>query len=1173
MTSRFQDASRVCESGDTMINKRTTARIAVGLAALAIAVLCALTTAAPRAEAAYGDLYGAAPINDGGGPADEAPAIAGNRAFWAGACDRGAFTGVFGSLVSRGGFGSRSTQVRAPMALGTHVSVAAPATPDHCLDWGAASPYKFDSKLWVAGGSPGWRLPAVTQAGAHPDGTSMFGWRRGASDIGFPPGVLIDGSVDNIVVDLPPGFVGNPQAVSECTGEEFRSSPLRCPPESQVGVLRLYIEGAPFGGSNNGTGYDTTYPVYNLQPRPGRAAELGFGYASGERAVTVRLTGKARTNGDYGVTAFVGQIPAALSPLMQTITLWGVPWAAENDIWRAKLGHMENSACKAQQGVTDGGQYYIPPGGLKVLVDQDCRALYDPSWGDIKPFLTNETDCNPAPVVRWSTDAFQHPGPLTADGDPDIGAYPFPASGAPWVEPVGWKTYTSTSPAVAGCEGLGFEPDIEFSPTSDQADGASGLHVGLSVPQNNEPPPGVAHDPGLANDIADGAPGHWRSAAGRATAHLRDTVVTLPEGFSVNPSGATGLTACSDAGIGVRGFDDVNGRVLFNDGDPFNKDAGADGAECPDASKIGTARVDTPLLAEPVLGDVVLGEPKSTDPASGEMFRLFIVVRDAERGLVVKIHGTATADPQTGRISSTFANNPELPFDDLILDIQGGQRGLLALPARCGSPSWSTSLTAWSGSPAVVDGGAFDVGSNCDAGFSPSLVAGSTPRGGRSNATFSFQFSRRDGEQYLRGLTAKLPQGLLASVKDLPLCSNAAADAGACPAGSKIGVLDAKAGSGDPFVLEEKGEVFLTEGYKGGEYGLAVKVRPIAGPFRGQWELSPIIVRQAIHVDRTSAQVTAVSDPFPLIHHGVPLRVREVTVLVNRPGFMLNPSDCTSKQVGATLLSDRGASSNTSSPFQASGCGSLAFEPTLKLALTGKKQTTTGKHPGIKAVVTQQGVPEAGIERAEVRLPKSLALDVNNAHALCEYVDGTKPDLENHCPKGSIVGRARAVSPLLNDPLVGNVYFVKNVRIDPKTGNQIRTLPMIVVALRGEIAVNLKGESDTTKTGKLVNTFANVPDAPVSQFNLNINGGKTGILAVTRTRRSLINICNSGRQVAEADMDGQNGRRHDFDITMAKPCAKKTRKAKKTACKTAKQKAAKTCRRKAKHNKTARRAS
>ncbi len=193
-----------------------------------------------------------------------------------------------------------------------------------------------------------------------------------------------------------------------------------------------------------------------------------------------------------------------------------------------------------------------------------------------------------------------------------------------------------------------------------------------------------------------------------------------------------------------------------------------------------------------------------------------------------------------------------------------------------------------------------------------------------------------------------------------------------------------------------------------------------------------------------------------------------------------------------------------------------------------------------------------------VRLPRSLALDPDNAQALCEYDVGIKPDLENHCPKGSIIGRARAISPLLNKPLAGNVYFVKNVRIDKQTGNRIRTLPMIIVALRGEVAINLRGVSSTTKNGRLVNTFANVPDAPISQFNLNIRGGRNGILAVTRTRRARINICAAGKQVAEADMDGHNGKRFDRDIAFKKPCAK--RKPKKAVCKTRAQKRSKACR-------------
>jgi hypothetical protein len=561
--------------------------------------------------------------------------------------------------------------------------------------------------------------------------------------------------------------------------------------------------------------------------------------------------------------------------------------------------------------------------------------------------------------------------------------------------------------------------------------------------------------------------------------------------------------------------------------------------------------VTSPAIEETLSGVMVLRTPKSTDPISGEMLRMALIVRNDERGILVKLPGSATADPQTGRLTATFDDNPQLPLDHVEVKLRGGDRGVLAMPRECGEVSTEAALTPWSNPTSrIVTDHPSRVDQRCENGFSPKLAAGNSDNAARGQGgTYSFKFSREDGEQWLRGLTAKLPKGLLASVKDVPLCANALADAGNCPAASKIGVVDAKAGSGDPFVLEEKGEVFLTEGYKGGEYGLAVKIRPVAGPFRGEYELSSIVVRQAIHVDRTTAEVTAVSDPFPLIHHGIPLRAREVNVLVNKSGFMLNPSDCTQKQSSAQLLSDEGTTAGFTDPFQVTGCPALAFKPKLALSLTGRKQVTTGKHPGIKALVTQQGTSEAGIEQAVVRLPKSLALDPENAQALCEFADGTKPDLENRCPAGSIVGRARAKTPLLKDDLVGNVYFVKNVRRDPETGNEIRTLPMIIVALRGEIAINLKGESSTTKAGRLVNTFASVPDAPISQFNLNIAGGKTGIIAVTRTRRAKINLC-AGRHIAEADMDGHNGRRYDTDIRMKTPCTKRqVKKAKRAAAK------------------------
>ncbi|HEX2071009.1 MAG TPA: hypothetical protein VHF90_05105 [Thermoleophilaceae bacterium] len=1046
----------------------------------------------------FGDDFGIADVNT---PSSQSvPAYPGTKAIWAGTCDRANAPG-FGQPIP-GGFGSRPATMKVPNGNQPPIfsTVAAPEVSMHCIDWGTET-HPLDLELFTD--PPAWRLAASTEAGDHPDATAVFHYRK------RDDALSVEGSLDDIVVDLPAGFVGDPNAVPKCTQEQFAVQPVQCPPESQVGVLTLRLFAPPAISGNLGITTRENHPLFNLEPRRGYAAELGIANLSTENITTARIVAKARTSGDFGVTSFVSQIPAALPVISQAVTLWGVPWAQANDIYRAPMV------------VSTEPKRVVPAQGL---VPSD-RVSYDPSWGPIRPFVSNPTECDGLdPVVTLFTDSYQRQGAVTAEGFPD------PTDG-------GWVRVTTTSPPVTGCEKPPFDPSASFAPTSTAPDSPSGLDVDLTIPQNDDPPAGVASDP----SDSSGAPAHWRSPAGRATAHLEKSVVTLPEGMSVNPSGAAGLEGCSDERFGLR----VAGPpARFTDHDPFD----GQGLECPAGSRIGTVSVRTPLLDDLLEGSVVLGEPKSTDPQSGEMFRMFLVVEAPDRGLIAKIYGTAVANPATGQLTATFVQNPRLPFEELSLNLKGGDRGLLATPQSCGAKVTSSVFAPWTaahggGGPVRNLTDAFTIAGDCAQRFSPQLVAGMSSPAARGGGTFGFQFSREDREQWVGGLTATLPKGLLASVRDVALCTNAQANAGSCPAGSRIGTVDAAAGAGTPFVLERKGSAFLTEGYKGCPYGLAVVVPVEAGPFRGQMALSDVVVRQKVCVDRSTAQVTAISDPLPLIHHGVPLRVRRVTVNVDRSGFMLNPSDCEAKQVAASLVSDKGAVSNPAVGFQAAGCAALPFKPRLTFALTGRKQTGTGKHPGIKAKVTQAGVGEAGIESARVVLPKTLALDPSNAQALCEFADGTKPDLENHCPRGSIVGRARAVSPLLKQPLVGNVYFVKNVRIDPDTGKPRRTLPMIIVALRGEIAVNLRGESSTTKGGRLINTFAEVPDAPISRFNLNIRGGSKGILAVTRTRRSRIDLCTAGRQVAEADFDGHNGRIHDRNIKMKTPCkAKKARK-------------------------------
>lgn len=1124
---------------------RSTGSGTMRMLAASLALTAALlAVAAPTAHAdhePFGTNFGIAGAFDGDGdpvtlfdgrkgadpndPDDPTP-----RALWAGACD-----------------------TEAEDTSGTGVGTAdSPAL--HCIDSGAAyfdlpsqtDPVPGFDNVWQPGQEPSWRLNALTQAGAHPDATLSFWFQRWEhSPAAENPGatgvqVISDGEPKDVIVKLPAGFVGNPNALPRCPAEAVRTSPPSCPPETQIGVSEISLARAAGGDHQR-------VPIWNVEPRRGKVAEFMLSANINEIGrVNIPIVARARTDGDFGIDALALNLPSGLPVVGQTVTLWGVPWDASHDKFRAPT-----------QFVSD-PRLGIPPDGFPDDEGNQPQP-YDPSWGPIVPFLMNPTECDASapPVTRI-----------------DMASWRFPSD---------FRIFSAeVDAAVTGCGDVPFDPSIDLQPTSAVADGPSGLSADLTLPQLGESPfpaPAESDPPSEVTDYVEDATEFWKtgdSGGGPtndhlSTSQLEKAVVTLPEGVSINPSAAAGLAGCSDAQFGQT---QAGPPAVFNNEDPFD---GA-GAECPAGSRVGTASVYTPLLplgegetpGEPNLtGDVVLGTPQSTDPTSGKMFRLFLVLRNEERGLVAKISGSATAHPATGQLTTVFQQNPRVPFETLSLDIKGGERGTLALPQRCESVDWASTFTPWTaahggGGAPVPDAGSFVTSSRCAFGFAPNVNAGMDNRRGGGTGSFTFTLSRQDGEQWLRGLTAELPLGLLASVGDVPLCKNAQAAAAACPAASRVGTVDAAAGSGTPFVLEKKGSAYLTEGYKGAPYGLATIVPVEAGPFTGSFALSPLVVRQALRVDPQDASVTVESDPFPLIHHGIPLRARQVTVKMDRPDFMRNPTDCSPKQLVANLTSAEGATSRSAVPFQASACGELPFSPKLTMRLTGKRQVTSGKHPGVRARVTQPR-GQSGIKRVVVRLPKKVVLDSDNARDLCEYVDGIKPDLERHCPPGSIVGRARATSPLLSRPLSGNVYFVKNVRFDPDTGNAIRTLPMVVVALRGEIAVNLKGESSTTRSNQLVNTFATVPDAPVDRFDININGGRNGILVVTENARGKLNIC--GRQTAEVDMDAQNGRRLDSNVRVKTPCKRLKRK---VVCKTKKQRRTKACKRKAAKRKAAR---
>jgi hypothetical protein len=613
-----------------------------------------------------------------------------------------------------------------------------------------------------------------------------------------------------------------------------------------------------------------------------------------------------------------------------------------------------------------------------------------------------------------------------------------------WQAPGVFSTWAFTAdvdgtPFVTdGCERLAFNPAMDVRPLSHSADAPTGLDVDLTVPQSDSPD-------------------------GLATAHVKRVEVALPKGMSVSPSSAAGLGACP----------------------PNQINLGTDApVSCPDSSRIGTVKIDTPLLDQPLEGAVILA--KQNDNPFHSLLALYIVADGP--GFTLKLPGKIDADATTGQLITTFDNNPQLPFSRLHLSFHGGAQAPLATPPTCGTYTTHTEIISWASSVPVKLDTPMTIDEGCSPRtFSPAFSAGTSNAAAGGDSPFTFSLTRPDRTQYLKEISTTLPVGLLARIASAPQCPEEQANGGTCQPVSDIGNVAVLSGPG-PAPLPLSGRVYLTGPYRGAPFGLSIVV-PTAGQ-AGPFDLGNVVVRAAIFVDRTDAHVTVVSDPLPTIIQGIPLRMRQVRLSIDRPGFMFNPTACGASSIVASLGSLEGSSITTQARFQTLGCADLDMAQTLALRFTGKS-TTDGTHPGIVAKLTTKA-GGANIKKAVVKLPLSVALDPDNAQALC--TPAQRDALA--CPAASIVGSAKAIS-ILPHPLTGPVYFVQGLR-KTKTGATVRTLPKLWIPLSADgVTIDLNASSDVDKLDRLVTTFDNLPDAPFSEFDLSITGGKHGIIVVS----------------------------------------------------------------------------
>ncbi|HEY5193875.1 MAG TPA: hypothetical protein VIJ39_08415 [Solirubrobacteraceae bacterium] len=726
-------------------------------------------------------------------------------------------------------------------------------------------------------------------------------------------------------------------------------------------------------------------------------------------------------------------------------------------------------------------------------VPGDPRHNYMRGWHCIQDAQTGEASyegpCN-APEAHRPPPLLELPTSCTGELQTTVEADSWQRQGSFAVSPS-----DVALPALDGCNRLPFTPSLSVAPDGEAGSTPTGLTVDVHLPQE------VSLD-----------------GEGLGEADVRNTTVALPEGVALNPAAADGLQACSQAQVAL-------------EADSFSN--------CPEASKVATVEVTSPLLPNPLVGAAYLAQ-QNANPF-GSLVAIYVVVQDPVSGTLIKLAGEVQLDPVTGQLVSSFKNTPQLPFEDFKIHFFGGARAPLVTPPLCGKYTTTSSIDAWSGNPSSTPSSTFQIVSGANdtpcsdpLPFAPSLTTGSLNIQAGALTPFTTTMSREDGNQNLQSIVLHMPPGLSGLLSGVKLCGESEANAGTCGSESEIGETIVSVGlGGDPFSVTG-GKVYITGPYHGAPFGLSIVNPAKAGPYN----LGQVVVRAKIEVNPITAALTISTDdsgPYkiPTILQGIPLQIKHVFVNINRPGFTFNPTNCNPMAITGSLQSTEGASRALSVPFQVTNCATLGFKPGFAVSTAGKTSRANGASLSVK--LTYPKAPfgsQANIKSVKVDLPKQLPSRLTTLQKACTAAQfGANPA---GCPAASIVGHATAVTPLIPVPLTGPAYFVSYG--DTK-------FPELVVALQGYgVTLDLHGETFINKAGITSSTFHTVPDAPVGSFQLTLPQGKYSALAANG------NLCKSTLKMPTA-FTAQNGAEiHESTKITVTGCPKskktKTKKAK-----------------------------
>jgi len=922
-------------------------------------------------------------------------------------------------------------------------------------------------------------------AGTHP--------AQWSTHLGFnKAGAFPDGDLRDLRIQTPQGMLLNPtfqgsvaSDLVRCSQVDFqtpRVSPYEesrsgesCPLYTQVGTIDVHTS---FGG-----GVTRRFGLFNLKAPPGLPAQLGAAPFGSPVVFNVGLV--PDSSGRYTTSLEAKDFSQALDVSGIDLNIWGVPWATAHD---SERGNCLNEA--------DPAAYHGELHRIEIIEEREkfipaTCGVGPPGEYPPKALLTLPSECSASLSFTATADSWQQPGQVSASAANE-------------------NTLGQAVP-LSACAALPFTPQPIGLLNTTNASTSSGYDFRLTADQE-----------GLVQPTQPVA-----SAARRVVVHL-------PQGVSVNPSVGAGLIGCTPAQYAAE--------------TPGN----GQGSGCPNGSKIGDFTVNTPLFEDVAGreffdGAIYLAQPR--DNPSNSLVAVYLVAKLPSRGVMIKLAGKIDPNPSDGTLTATFEGLPELPYTDLQMNFRAGQRAFLISPAACGQAITRTEMTPWSnevtvsGTPTssdITSGVAFGPCPQGTPPFAVDVASGGINSNANSYTPYYVHLTRHDTDQEITSYSLVLPKGITGKLAGIPYCPEAAIAAArqntgfgeesqpSCPAASQVGRTLTGYGVG-PALTYASGRIYLAGPYHGAPLSLVTVNSATVGPF----DLGTIVIRSAFQVDPHTAQLridSSASDPIPHIIDGIPLHLREVRIYVDRPQFTHNPSSCEPSQLESTITGSGASFENTaddfsvtiSRHFQLLNCSTLGFKPKLGIRLRGNFHRAG--YPELRATFAARGLQDSNLKQIEVEMPHAEFLAQNHIREVCTRVQFTG----KNCPAGSVYGSAVAYTPLLDEPLRGNVYLRSS------SGK----LPDLVADLySGAVRIIVEGHIGPTKQGGIDVFFDGLPDQPIERFVMTLRGGKHGLLT------NSVNIC-AAPPFASVSAIAQNNIGAKFNTVLRGTCKGKKGKGK-----------------------------